>query len=369
MGEENVLSGGTEILLEIRKSLQELEDNKSRAVALKNDEIRLEKEIAATEKSMNTEITNTVAKRRGEIESSYNGQISSIQGKIKKEKSKRDKEKSNRVSERIGSETENLRRDILDLKQKIKQVFDKNRIPKFFNNEFCFSVFIPNGLKDVLIMLATFAVAIIIPFVIYFLILPEESKGVLAGLLIFGGCIGLFAFVYGMIFSKIRVRYKEPLRTVQTYRSRIDGNKRRIEKIEKEIRSDKDESLYDLGGYDERIDQFEKQLDEILEDKKEALADFEDKKKQEIADDIKKRYSEKLSNAKTDYENTYNEQEEVDKVINESTVRISKTYEAYVGKEALNITTIDQMIEMIENGSAENIADALDRYKKNMISE
>lgn len=236
MGEENVLAGGTEILLEIRGSLQELENNKSRAVALKTDEVRLEKEIQATEKSMNTDIANTVTKRRKELEASYNGQISSVKANIEKEKSKRDKEKSSKVSERIGNETENLRKDILSLKQNMKQIFDKNRIPKIFNNDYFFALFMPNGIKDVLVLAASFAAVILIPLIIFLLFIKGNDGAWWKGLLLFGGFIGIFGVIYGLIFSKIRVRHKSALKSAQTYRSRIDGNKRRIKKIENEIR-------------------------------------------------------------------------------------------------------------------------------------
>ena len=369
MGEENVLAGGTEILLEIRGSLQELENNKSRAVALKTDEVRLEKEIQATEKSMNTDIANTVTKRRKELEASYNGQISSVKANIEKEKTKRDKEKSSKVSERIGNETENLRKDILSLKQNMKQIFDKNRIPKIFNNDYFFALFMPNGIKDVLVLAASFAAVILIPLIIFLLFIKGNDGAWWKGLLLFGGFIGIFGVIYGLIFSKIRVRHKTALKSAQTYRSRIDGNKRRIKKIENEIRKDSDESLYNLEEYDERIGLIERRLDDILEDKKEALADFEDKKKLEITEDIKAKYAERLNKSKEEYERNYKEQEEINRQISEATVRISKNYEAYVGKDALNITTIDQLIEMIESGNAISITDALDRYKKNMINE
>lgn len=76
-----------------------------------------------------------------------------------------------------------------------------------------------------------------------------------------------------------------------------------------------------------------------------------------------------MNKSKEEYERNYKEQEEINRQISEATVRISKNYEAYVGKDALNITTIDQLIEMIESGNAISITDALDRYKKNMINE
>ena len=370
MGEGNsVLSGGTDMLLEIRDSLQTLEEYKSKSLALKTDEQNLEKEIEATEKNMNAEIASTVAKRKGEIEASYVDQVNSIQSTIKKERAKRDKEKNSKVSERIERETEDIKKEILARREDIKQVFSRRNIPMIFNTEYFFALYMPNGIKDLLAIVLSFLASVFIPTVVFCVILPDDLKKWWMALLLYGVITGGFFAIYLLIRAKVRRPYLDALKTAAGYRSRIKGGERRIKKIEKGIRKDSDESRYDLGEFDKRIDSLEEQLENVLEEKKKALVNFEDHTKYEISDDIRDRYSEKLNASKTKYEKIYNERCTTEKLINESTIKISKKYEAYVGKAALNITTIDRLIDMIEKGTAVNIADALDKYNKNMINE
>ena len=63
-------------------------------------------------------------------------------------------------------------------------------------------------------------------------------------------------------------------------------------------------------------------------------------------------------------EQTREEKHTVDSELSELTVKISKNYESYLGKEVLSVNVIDSMIEIMNNGNAETIADALDYYKK-----
>jgi len=45
---------------------------------------------------------------------------------------------------------------------------------------------------------------------------------------------------------------------------------------------------------------------------------------------------------------------------------MSQNYEAYLGKENLKVSVIDSLIEIIDNGGALNISEALEAYKKQL---
>ena len=50
--------------------------------------------------------------------------------------------------------------------------------------------------------------------------------------------------------------------------------------------------------------------------------------------------------------------------LSDITVKISKNYEAYLGKEVLSVSVIESLIDIINDGGAETVGDALEQYKK-----
>ena len=141
MGDVNVLSGGIEILHEIKENLLELDGYKEKSLDMVNEQEKLEKLIAAREKARDSEIAETVSKRIEEVEESFDGQIEKTRARVKKVKAKRDKLKDTKVSERIDVETADMREEIRSLNQDIKALFTKNQIPRIFNNQFPFLLF------------------------------------------------------------------------------------------------------------------------------------------------------------------------------------------------------------------------------------
>ena len=105
-------------------------------------------------------------------------------------------------------------------------------------------------------------------------------------------------------------------------------------------------------------------IDRIVEEKKNALNIFENQTKRDISNDINSRYAPEIEADDKALEQTREEKHTVDSELSELTVKISKNYESYLGKEVLSVNVIDSMIEIMNNGNAETIADALDYYKK-----
>ena len=147
-------------------------------------------------------------------------------------------------------------------------------------------------------------------------------------------------------------------------RNKIADLKRRIAKKEQKIRKDSDESGYELEKFDTEINDIQQQIDRIVEEKKNALNIFENQTKRDISNDINSRYAPEIEADDKALEQTREEKHTVDSELSELTVKISKNYESYLGKEVLSVNVIDSMIEIMNNGNAETIADALDYYKK-----
>jgi len=153
---------------------------------------------------------------------------------------------------------------------------------------------------------------------------------------------------------------------VKLIRDKIKRLKKRIGKMEKNIRKDKDESLYGLEKYDEELTGLEHELDDVIKSKKQALSEFENTAKKDITDEIKARYAEELNRMKQENDAAYKAQADAESQIKTLSIDISSKYETYIGKENLSVPALDSLLEIMENGNARNIGEAIAYYKQNL---
>lgn len=363
MGEENnVLNGGIDILNEMRASVTGLEDMKRRVAELKDKQGKLEKDIALKQKAMDAEIGSTVSKRQSEIERSFDSQLDNTRDRIKRVRAKKDKLKGDKVSERIDIETASLRETIRSQKQDLKGVFSREHISGIFNTDYFFSVFMPEHVVDFCVILASIIIMLAIPALIYVFI-PDTVRKVWMLVVLYVVVIVLSMAIFMCIYrySKKKARAFDEARNL---RAKISENKKQIKKIKKAILKDKDESGYGLEKFEVELNDLENQVNDIVNQKKQALSDFENTTKVDITNQIRAGYIDSINQMKAQNEAAYDEQRELENNIKNTSLAISQKYEAYVGKENLSVGTIDSLIEIINGGDAVNIADALEYYKK-----
>ena len=88
-----------------RESVEELSLAADREEQLKQDENRLKKALDTEKKQMSDAVGTTVKKRREELNSSYDTEISKAQDLLKKARARREKARNQGVKERIAEET------------------------------------------------------------------------------------------------------------------------------------------------------------------------------------------------------------------------------------------------------------------------
>lgn len=365
MGESNILSGGVEVLTQMREALSSLEEMKRRNSELDSSEAKLKTDIEMKKKIIADEISLTVKKRQEEVEESFDGQIDKTRARLKKVKGNRDKAKDARVSERIKFETAGVVEEKRKFRQDLKELFKVNQIPRIFNTQLFFSWFVPGEFRDYLIDVASIIVLAAIPTIVN-LFLPESVKTVFLTIIMYIAVFGIVGLIYFAIFRNVRDKHIDALKEARRIRNRIRRNEKTADVMSKNIKQDPDESRYNLNEFDDEIAELEKQILSISEQKKEALTVFENQTKLDIANDITARHNEELENLQNAYNAAYTESKQLSEQINASVLEISGKYEAYLGKENLQISKIDGLIEIINTGDALNIADALIVYDKRM---
>ena len=361
MGEANILNGGVEALSEIRGSLLHLDTLKKSSAEQAQTRQTLEKEISAKQKAMDKEIETTVSKRISELEDSFDSQIDKTKTRIKEEKARRGKTKDEKITERIGAETADQHEQIRSIKQEIKGTFTKDHIFRIFNTRYFFALFLPGCISDYLLILLTVIVLAGLPFGIYWLLGLENIWILIA---MYAGELLLFGASFFFIFKKVRNKHLAALREATSLREEIKEIKKGIKAKAKGIRKDRDESGYGLESFDQSIGELETTLAGIVEQKKQALTSFESTTKPDIINEIRVKYVDDIEALKKQNEEAARVQKEADDEISAITMEISQNYEAYLGKENLKVPVIDSLIEIINNGSALNVSEALEAYKK-----
>ena len=367
MGEDNVLSGGIEVLFTIKEYLLELDGYKHKTTELETEEDRLEQLILAKEKSISEEIQATVTARREEVGFSFDGQIEQTRVRLKKVKSKRDKHKNMKVSERIKQETSDLEKERLKLELEIKSVFKLNQIPRLFNNRFFFAVFMPGELTDFLIFILFALVSFLLPLGIYYFI-PSVTRTIWQLVLIYVIVLCLIVLLFMLIYKKVKLNHEAALKDVRLVRNKLARNKKNIIKIKRRIAKDSDESSYGLEKYDGEITELEQQMTQIAEQKREAIEGFETKTKPNITNEIKTRYVNELEMLKQKHSIAYEEYRKSEEKVKHFVLEISKRYEAYLGKDFTSISMIDSLIHIIQNEDAKTVSEALNYYK-NLVDQ
>ncbi|MCR5684452.1 MAG: hypothetical protein K6G81_03405 [Lachnospiraceae bacterium] len=364
MGEDNnILNGGVDVLNEIKASILAVENVRGRIAELGEKQKTLEKDIAAKQKAMDTEITSVVSKRQAEVEKTYDEQLAGTRDRIKRVKAKKDKFKDSKVSERIDNETSYMREQVRGLKADLKGIFTREHIPGIFNTDYFFSMFLPEHVGDFCVILISIIILLALPAGI-FVLLPANLHKWWMAVILYAVVLVIGMTIFMMIYKSVRNKHLQALEQARNIRGQIRNVRKRIGQMTRSIRSDKDESGYGLEKFEQELAELDGQVNGLVEQKKQALAEFENNTKLAITNEIKARYMDSITQMKAENEAAYDEQRQLENNVKAASLDISSRYEAYIGKENLTPGMIDSLIEIINSNDAENIAEALEFYRK-----
>lgn len=363
--DENILSGGVELLEALKGKIVELDDSRQRVFELNASEEAAEKKISSAEKAKSEEIAKTLKKRQAEIESSFSAQSEQINDRIKKTKAKREKDRNEMVAKRVSSETEGLRSDQKMLKEEIKELCRSKKVPGLYRNRYILALILPGGLLDYLAMLLTCVLIVGIPVGMYFLI-PGELKTKLIAIAIFVVVVVLLIFGFAALLKGARGKHEESVREIKRLRTQIKASEKQEKKKGRAIRNDKDESQYDLSKYDEELADLDNQMHSLAEERKAALSRFDGQVSHDIREEIEARYNADITNYKAEYDQAHQEAAAVSERVTALSTELSNNYTAYIGRDMMNVPSVNALIEIISDGEAANVSEAIAVYKKRL---
>ena len=350
-----------------KQAVQELDELKQKEKMLLDLEKQLENSLKSKKREVADTIAQTVKKRSDEIAKSYDVEIGKAQDRLKKVRSKREKAKTQGEKERIVEETQSLVRENSDLKAQMKTIFHANRVPKFCASNLYYALFFTKGFKELMTMFITLLLVFLaLPVGIYFVI-PERQTMYLV--VIYVAVIVVFGGLYVKIGNSTKMKHMDALKEGRVIRDKIKANKKQMKSIEKSIRKDKNDSVYNLQKFDDEIAQLEQDMAQAERKKKEALNTFNTVTKTIISDEIMGNHKAELDQIESDFAKTTADLKETQNAAMAKALYITDNFEIYAGKDFMTIERLSALEEIIQSGQAANISEAITTFKNKKASE
>ena len=257
--------------------------------ALSEKRVSLQRELQETQKELTKERDKLLRQKRGEIADAYDGQLKSIDGEIRNINDKRQKARSQGVKARIGERTASLHEENKDLLQKFRNVFKDRHAPLIARTGFFYALTMPRGMREIGAAVVSFLVIFgLLPVAVHALI-PNSAPWHWA--VIYFAVIIIFGGIY-VSLNNVKTKYLDAVREGRKLRDQMQSNRRQIRKISREIRRDRDDTLYDLGSFDDMLAQKSQERAEAEQKKGEALEQFDAVTRNVLSDEIAAKYEE-----------------------------------------------------------------------------
>lgn len=366
--QDNVFNENVDYLYQVQADLEAVEQLKKELTEYKNQERNLKKAIMTEEKSIQDEIAQTIRKRKNQIEKTYDDQIDATKNKSRNVKAKRDKAKSKRIDERVSEETADIFEENRQLQVELRTLFKAQHVPAFCRSTLFYSLFMTKRWYEVLTLLLSIAVVYIgVPTAVYFLSVNVFFKGneqlTLLCTLTVSLTLFILCFIYVIILNVVKIRHYDILVEGSGIRDKIFANKRQMKAIRNKINKDKDESIYGLDKYDDKLSELEEELAAISAEKQDAMTQFENETKQLLTDEVNDRRLGKLERMKAEVEGLEEQMAVLDEDIKASSLALANNYGAILGKEFCTPTKVADLISLMEDGTASTVSEAIAAYK------
>ncbi|MCM1181139.1 MAG: hypothetical protein NC347_12835 [Clostridium sp.] len=366
--QDNVFNEDVNYLYQVQTDLEAVDQLRKELTEYNNQEKNLKKAIVSEEKSIQDEIAQMIRKRKIEIEKAYDDQIDANKSKARSVKAKRDKTKSKRVDERVELETADLTEENRQLQVEMRTLFKAQHVPSFCRSRFYYSLFMTKRLSEVLTLIVTILLAYVgLPALMYYLsvhVFYKGSKQITLFCTLTVACTLLvLCLIYIVMFNTIKLRHYDTLLEGRGMLDKMAANRRQMRAIRNKINKDKDESIYGLDKYDDKLEELEQELNQISEEKQQAMTQFESETKQVLTNEVNDRRLPQLEEMQENVEELEKQIALLEDDIKNSDLAIMNNYGAVLGKEFCTPSKVADLISLMEDGTADTVSEAIAAYK------
>lgn len=348
---------------EAKNAVENAERIRKSCDQLSTEEKQLEKQLDTAKKAVDDEIASTIKKRQEEITASYDKEISKEQDRLKKAKTKREKAKNQGIKERIREETSPLYDHNRELRLKIKSLFQKEHIPSFCRQTWYYALYMPRTLNEFCILLTFILIFFAaLPWGVY-LFIQEAARQSWMLMLIYFADILLFGGLYLFIGNKTKMEHIETIRKGREIHNTIHANHKKIRRIAKTIRKDRNEAIYNLEKFDDEIAKITQEIKDLTTKKQDALTTFNTVTKTIISDEIISNHKIKIEELEESHQRTEQRLKDKEQELKTISLEITNNYEVYLGKEFMQPDKLNELSRIIRMGQATNLTEAIAQYK------
>ena len=350
-----------QLLKDAKEAIGQLSTWKADKERLEAEAKKIFKKYQDAEKSMNSEIGSVTKKRRGEVEDSYDKELSKTQDQIKKVKSEREKAKTSGIKDRIEKETAGLVAENKDMKKSIKDVFRLENAPAICRSKTFFTLYDPDCLSEWLTDIALFlALCGVLPTALVLFLSSEKALSTPIIVLIYAAFIVVFMGIYVLGYITLKKPNIRAITRASEIRAHIRANEKQVNRITKRISKDKGEDRYGLQNYDYDLAKLEGQVEDINKKKTEALSAFDTATAKVISDEVTEKARPELEKLGIERDRIKEQLDDVTGKYNAHKAFMEQNYESVIGKDFMTKDKIDAIIDVLNNGNAASIASAVE---------
>lgn len=367
---ENVFNENVDYLITALKEVEKRDAMAAELNKMKAYQKKLSRNIVAEEKSISDEIASTIKKRKQEISDSYDDRLDDNRARKKKVANKRDKKKNQRVNERISNETKDIRKNNRELEVEMKTILKKNKVPTTCASPLYFIMFAARGASEIALMLLVYLIYFAgIPTGIMLLVkktILEDKKDINMAfwcVLIIAVLVIMQFIIYFVVYNLTKVKHADVIKQIRAIRDKMKANNKQMDAIKNSINKDKDESIYKLDAFDEKLANLDDEADNIGEEKQAALKVFENETKQLIIDEINGRRLQTLEDMKAEKADLEDKITKGEKKYSEKVLYITNQYAPYLGEDLCKSDKLNDLIALMEEEQADTVSAAINLYK------
>lgn len=348
-------------LTQARNDVQQYEIVETELQQKSAEEKRAEAAVERLKTEIREKIEKTIQTRQSELTASYDKRLADADQRLKKTNQEREKARKEGVRGRIKAETDPWKLQITELKRQMLAVIKRDNAPRFYGSDAFYVIFRPSGIVEILQFLLIFTIIFaVFPFAVYCCI-PDKRLWMLFGIYILD--IMFFGGLYVLISTRSAGKYAEVIHTGRGIKNRMRQCRGEIRKITREILNDSNESGYHLENFDDEIAKIQQERRDIISQKQSAQNTFDSVTKTIIADEIEAGAKEKSDELEMIRRSASAERNELEKKARDYALAITNQYHTVLGTQHACVKDIDALLEMLQNGSAVSLYDAISKLE------
>ena len=355
-----LLYGGIAELEEVKAALLGETEKKQESREAEKDLKSQQKVLESLIKEKDDKVEKTVKQKRNELVKEHEERLAVSAKSVKEaEQNKKDAVKA-AVDENVRSSTASLEDENRRIKADVAALFKQHKVPRILGRSWVYEITEPSKALD-FVAIAVIAIVglFVIPFVVTRFIESDVLK-IVVWLII--AVLVILAYA-GLLFLKRKPENAAVVEKAKPEVMKSFENRKKITEITRSIKSDKNQEQYNLGAYDNAIDDANTEHEARLKKRDEEIDLFDRSTSQQIEGDIEIEYASRIDNLRSKVqaleENNRRKLEEYQEYKD-----LVDQYSSQLGSKNMTIEKIDGLIALIQEGKASNVSEALAGGKK-----